>query len=87
MGKPVKTISLAPTWEWTVAMLLRLIEDGNQPKAEKGFYEEVSRLGDHVTTLVEDFRKIKKTRKTSRELLLDYARKCDAHLAQKASNK
>lgn len=79
----MKTINIAPTWEWTVGMLLRLIEDGNQPKAEKGFQEEVERLGDDVKLLIEEFRK-KKTREAARKFLVEKAKRIDAAIAAKS---
>lgn len=65
-----------------MAMALRLIEDGNQKKAERGFVAEVCRLGPDVKELIADFRK-KRTRERAREFLMDKARRCDKALAEK----
>lgn len=81
-------IDLTPTWEWTVSFLLRLIEDGNQKKAEKGFQEEVERLGPDMKELIKDFRSSKgKAREKSREFLIDKARRVDAAIAAKKAKK
>lgn len=78
----MKTISIAPTWAWTMGMALRLIEDGNQRKAENGFIEEVERLGPDVKLLIKEFRK-EKTREAARGFLMEKARRVDESISRR----
>jgi len=82
--KTGKTIDLTPTWVWVVSFCLRLIEDGDQPKAEAGFVAEVERLGPDVALLLREFREGDSgTRARCKKLLMDKARRCDEALQKK----
>lgn len=81
----METINIAPTWVWVGQMALMLIEEGGQEKAEKGFVEELKRLGG-MEPLITQFRNTKrgsKEREEAKKLILLKCKKVDEVLKAK----
>lgn len=76
----MSTIRIAPTWVWVAQMTLRLIDDGDQKKAEREFVKELCRLGPVMSGLVKKYRRRSNAalrRDFFRQAILDMAKEVD----------